>query len=237
MRISAILFDLDGTLLPMDLDTFTRAYFGLLAAKLAPYGYEPKTLFGAISAGIAAMSQNDGSAGNETVFWNAFTEIYGKDSKKELPVFEEFYRTDFNKAKDSCGFTPMAKEVITFLHENKIPVILATNPFFPAIATENRVRWAGLCPEDFTWITTYENSSFCKPNPAYYLEILNRFGLKPEECIMIGNDVTEDMVAENLGMKVFLLTDCIINKENKDISVYPNGGFPELLDFLRSNLL
>lgn len=39
--IKVALFDLDGTLLPMDQDAFTRGYFNLLAKKLAPHGYEP----------------------------------------------------------------------------------------------------------------------------------------------------------------------------------------------------
>ena len=56
----------------------------------------------------------------------------------------------------------------------------------------------------------------------------------PEECLMVGNDVSEDMIAETLGMKVFLLTDCLINKENKDISLYPHGGFEELLAFIET---
>ena len=56
--------------------------------------------------------------------------------------------------------------------------------------------------------------------------------LVPEECVMVGNDVTEDMIAETLGMKVFLLTDCLINKLNEDISKYPHGGFDELKEFL-----
>jgi len=34
--------DLDGTLLPMDNDEFTRGYFRLLTLKLAPHGYDPK---------------------------------------------------------------------------------------------------------------------------------------------------------------------------------------------------
>ena len=42
--ITTVLFDLDGTLLPMDLDAFIHTYFGLLAQKAAPYGYEPKPL-------------------------------------------------------------------------------------------------------------------------------------------------------------------------------------------------
>ena len=49
---------------------------------------------------------------------------------------------------------------------------------------------------------------------------------------MVGNDVKEDMIAESLGMKVFLLTDCLINKEEKDISVYPNGDLNALLAYV-----
>ena len=51
---------------------------------------------------------------------------------------------------------------------------------------------------------------------------------------MVGNDVGEDMIAGILGMKVFLLTDCLINQAGADISVYPNGSFPELLHYIRS---
>ena len=59
--------------------------------------------------------------------------------------------------------------------------------------------------------------------------------MNAEECLMVGNDVEEDMIAEALGMKVFLLTDCLLNKENRDISVYPHGGFSELLEFIADN--
>ena len=110
---------------------------------------------------------------------------------------------------------------------------LATNPIFPARATQWRIQWAGLKPEDFEWYTAYENSSHSKPNPAYYRDVLARLNVKPEECLMVGNDVGEDMIAEQLGMKVFLLTDCIINKTNADISAYPHGNFDDLKSFLK----
>ena len=122
------------------------------------------------------------------------------------------------------------------MHQKKIPAVLATNPIFPAIATEHRMRWAGLSPDDFVHYTTYENSRFCKPNLAYYTEITDRLGVSPEECLMVGNDVGDDMVTENLGMKVFLLTDCLINKENVDLSAYPHGGFAELSAFIEDLL-
>lgn len=52
---------------------------------------------------------------------------------------------------------------------------------------------------------------------------------------MVGNDVSEDMVAKRVGMQVFLLTDCLINKENRDISLYPNGSFEELVRLLTAD--
>lgn len=111
--------------------------------------------------------------------------------------------------------------------------VLATNPLFPAIATESRMIWAGLCPGDFVLYTTYENSHYCKPNLKYYEEILDKLECKSEECLMVGNDVTEDMIAETLGMQVFLLTDCLLNRKQIDVSGYRQGGFKELQKLLK----
>ena len=90
--------------------------------------------------------------------------------------------------------------------------------------------------EDFDDITTYENSRHCKPNPAYYLEVTARMQVRPENCLMVGNDVTEDMVAERLGMRTFLVTDCLINRENRDIQTYPNGDFSKLKEWMEQVL-
>ena len=49
---------------------------------------------------------------------------------------------------------------------------------------------------------------------------------------MVGNDASEDAAALKVGMSFFLLTDCLINKENKDISEYPQGDFDQLLKFV-----
>ena len=230
----AILFDLDGTLLPMDQEVFVRDYLGRMAAFLAPHGYDPQSLIKAVWAGTGAMVKNDGKALNEDVFWYVFNSILGRDARQDLALFEEFYRTEFQKAKDSCGFNPAAVEAIRQIKDMGYRLILATNPLFPAIATYSRIRWAGLNPENFELITTYENSRFCKPNPDYYREILGKIALDGSQCLMVGNDVGEDMIAGTLGMKTFLLTDCLINKTAEDITQYPNGSFPELLHYIRS---
>lgn len=230
--LKAALFDLDGTLLPMDQDTFARDYLGRLAARMAPFGYDPKLLVKTIWAGTGAMVKNDGRRTNEEVFWDYFCGVFGESSRQDEPKFEEFYRTDFQKVQHSCGCNGKAAELIRHIRSLGLRTALATNPLFPAIATYSRTRWAGLNPEDFELITTYENSSHCKPNPDYYRAVLAKMELKPGECLMVGNDVGEDMIAENLGMKVFLLTDCIINKEGTDISRYPNGSFDELAAYI-----
>ena len=230
----AILFDLDGTLLPMDQEVFVKDYLGRMAIFLAPHGYDPQSLIKAVWAGTGAMVKNDGKALNEDVFWYVFNSILGRDAKQDLALFEEFYRTEFQKAKDSCGFNPMAAETVRQIKDMGYRLILATNPLFPAIATYSRIRWAGLNPEDFELITTYENSRFCKPNPDYYREILGKIALDGSQCLMVGNDVGEDMIAGTLGMKTFLLTDCLINKTAEDITQYPHGSFPELLHYIRS---
>lgn len=232
--ITTVFFDLDGTLLPMDQDHFVKAYLDALAKKMVPYGYDPRLLIKSIWAGTDAMVRNDGSRVNVEVFWETSSAVYGKNVRTDEPLFLEFYQKEFQSMKDVCGFDARAAQTVRTLKEQSYRVVLATNPLFPAIATHSRVRWTGLEPGDFEWVTTYENSSCCKPNPDYYREILGKLNLQPEECLMVGNDVLEDMAAADAGMQVFLLTDCLINKHDRDISGYAQGSFPELMEFLGS---
>lgn len=233
LMTTTVLFDLDGTLLPMDQDLFLKSYMAGLAAKVVPHGYDPDALVKTIWKGTGCMIMNDGSASNETTFWKFFASVYGEDKLADRPIFEDFYRNEFQNVAKSCGFDTRANEAIQEIKAMGFRLALATNPLFPAIATHSRARWAGLNPEDFALITTYENSRFCKPNPAYYRDVMNTLGVSAQECVMVGNDVVEDMVAAKLGMRVFLLTDCLINKNHEDITVYPHGSFPELLEFIR----
>lgn len=232
--IKTVLFDLDGTLLPMDNEEFTKYYFGFLCKKMAPHGYEPKALIDAIWAGTGAMVKNDGSITNEEAFWDCFSQILGNRVFEARPVIEEFYRTDFNIARNVCGYNQTLVDLVQDLKARGCRMALATNPIFPAMATENRIRWAGLEPEDFELYTTYENTGFSKPNIAYYQYLLDKLGIEAEQTLMVGNDVAEDMIAEKLGMQVFLLTDCMINKKNEDISRYPHGSAEDLRKLLEN---
>ena len=101
--LTTVLFDLDGTLLPMDQDVFVRDYFHRLAKKVAPLGYDPKALVDTVWAGTAAMVKNDGSQTNEEAFWRVFADRYGAERLRDRPAFDEFYRTDFQQTAQVCG--------------------------------------------------------------------------------------------------------------------------------------
>lgn len=232
MSVKVVLFDLDGTLLPMDQEDYVKAYFGLLSKRMAQFGYEPSELIKTIWQGTKAMMKNDGSKLNEEVFWDVFVSVYGEESLASEKYFDEFYHNEFIGVKDICGFNPLAKEAVERIKKAGYRVALATQPIFPRVATENRIKWAGLDYSDFELVTTYENIGFTKPVPEYYKEVCSRLGVDPSECLMVGNDVDDDMVTEDLGMQTFLVTDCLINNSSKDISRYPNGSLSDLMEYL-----
>lgn len=236
MTIKAVLFDLDGTLLAMEQDEFIKEYLQALVSHMAPHGYDPETLAKAIWKGTAAMVKNDGSDINENVFWSVLRSIYpDKDLERDLVLFDRFYAEKFDSVGEKVSrINPDAIRAVEMIKKKGYNVALATNPLFPTVATEKRIRWAGFEPSDFSLFTTYENSKFSKPNPEYYRSVAAALGVLPEECLMVGNDYIEDMVAEKLGMKVFLITDHLYNAKDADLSLYPNGSFCDLIDFIEN---
>lgn len=231
-KITALLFDLDGTLLPMGLEDFTNTYFKLLAAKAAPYGYEPKALVAAVWKGTKAMIQNDGSRPNDRRFWEVFAGELGEEVLDLRPVFDKFYAEEFNGARAATGENPLAKKAVEAAKKAGYTVILATNPLFPAVGVATRLSWLGLSPEDFAYVTSYENCSYCKPNPMYFTQLLERAGRLPSECLMIGNDVREDAIAAGqAGLSAYLITDCLENAHGDDISGIPQGSFTDFMKF------
>ena len=233
--IKYILFDLDGTMLPMDQENFIRAYFGALCEKFCPIiGIDKETMIKGIWKATGAMIKNNGSHLNYDVFWSTFAKLVGDKVLKYIKDFDEFYNNEFIAVKAICKYNPVVPEAIKVLKSKGYKLIAATNPIFPAVATNNRLDWAGVNKDDFMLVTTYDNSGFCKPNPKYYLEITEKLGINPEECLMVGNDVDEDIIpTKELGRDTYLITDCLINNNNTDISKINNGTFKSFLTYAR----
>lgn len=231
--IKTILFDLDGTLLPMEADTLIKADLSGICVRLAHHGYGASNLGKAFQKAMIAMIHNQGQITNEEAFWHSFCEVFGDSVLNDKELISHAYAEEFLTLKEHCGFNPQASECMLEIRKMGYPVILATNPVFPPKMTHARIRWAGLDPQMFDYITTFDNSSYCKPNPAYYADLLQTLNLKAEECIMVGNDTSEDLAAQQVGIRVFLITDCLINRDNKDISHIPHGSFPDLMNYIR----
>lgn len=224
-----ILFDLDGTLLPMDQEQFAKAYFGLLGGHVASL-VEPKHFITQLLAATAAMVRNnDGSTTNEQVFFGAFWPLLGAEPAKLLPVIEDFYQHAFRGTKAATQPTPLARQAVETALAAGCKVAVATNPIFPRIATEQRLQWAGIADLPLDLVTTYETSCFCKPNPAYYREVAEKLRVAPEHCLMVGNDVEEDLAAADVGMKTYLMTDCLINAKGLAKEADAQGTLAEFI--------
>ena len=236
MSIKHILFDLDGTLLPMVQDEFVKFYMPLLAKSYMNAGVslDPKKFIGAVWAGYEAMVKNDGSCTNREAFWSYIEPELPISTGESEKIALDFYADEFNQAICTTKPNPVSNQIVKRAKERGFETYLATNPVFPRCATMNRIRWAGLDAEDFKVITTYETCTYCKPNPEYFRGILEEFSLDPSECLMVGNDVAEDLSIRSLGVKTYLVTDTMENKKNLPIDAEYMGTLDELLKFIET---
>lgn len=231
MKYEAILFDMDGTLLPMDNNEFTRGYFGLLTKAVACHGYTKETLIPAMWKGVEAMVRNDGSVSNETCFWTVFAEIFGKEVYDHIPTFDRFYHSEFHAAKAFTQPTELSRKIIGLAKKATNKIVVATNPLFPRCAIDARLSWVNLNSKDFDYVTDYSNSRYCKPNPKYYTEICEKLGVAPNRCLMIGNNTAEDIqAASKAGLSTYLVTDCLICEG--EMPSCRSGSLKELAEFL-----
>ena len=236
MSIKHILFDLDGTLLPMVQDEFVKFYMPLLAKSYMGAGVplDPKKFIGAVWAGYEAMVKNDGSRTNREAFWSYMEPELPISTEESENIALKFYENEFNQAICTTKPTPVSNQIVKKAKSRGLETYLATNPVFPQCATMNRIRWAGLVAEDFKVITTYETCTYCKPNPEYFRGILEEFSLDPSECLMVGNDVEEDLAIRSLGVKTYLVTDTMENKKDLPVKSDYIGTLEELLKFIET---
>ena len=233
--MKTVLFDLDGTLLHVNIDDFLKEYL-LSISNYCSELAQPEVFVKKLLKATELMIKNGGKLTNEEVFMQNFLPALGKEREQVVPLIESFYEKEFPLLERYVKRSENAPLVVEGVLKKGWQIILATNPLFPRQAIEERMRWAGI--DGFPWlhITTYENSRSCKPNTSYYQEIVTKYGLEPENCWMIGNDVSEDLVASELGMKTYLVTDYLIERQNASYLPQGRGTLADLLGFVRKEM-
>ncbi|MFA5524625.1 MAG: HAD family hydrolase [Tissierellales bacterium] len=210
--LDTFLFDLDGTLLPLDMEKFLTKYFSQLCIKFESI-FEPRTLQNAIWASTNYMISNtDKEKMNKDCFFEDFQSRIDHNIEDLYPIFDEFYKKDFVNIKEVAEPNPIVREIIKVLKAKNYNLIIATNPLFPKEAIYQRIDWAGLNVDDFMLVTSYENMHFCKPNIQFYKEILDKINKTPENTMMVGNDAQEDIISSTLGMNTFLIEDYLVDR-------------------------
>ncbi|NJP37328.1 HAD family hydrolase [Alkalicoccus luteus] len=232
--MKAVLFDLDGTMLPIDTETFVKAYMKKLAPAVQ-HLVHPEQFVKALWKGTGAMQQNlDPHKSNEQVFMETFIPEAGVSHNEIAPVLHAFYEDEFASLRPQDLPATKAADIVDAAAKKGYLTAAATNPVFPEAAVRHRLHWAGIDRSSLDFITSYENSSFTKPHTEYYEELCSKMGVAPEECIMVGNDVQEDIVAGSIGMKTYLVTGFVIDRGSPAYKPDAAGTLEDLLQDIQS---
>ncbi len=229
-----ILFDLDGTLLPMDMDNFIEKYFEVLSNHFSDL-FKPQHFIKVVNKATENMIKNNGKKTNQEVFTENFFELINleKTNREEIwNKFDSFYEDVFPGLQKYFDLDKKGKEIIEKAKEKGFDMVIATNPLFPRNAITARLEWIDLDPTDFSYITSYEDMHYCKPNPGYYQEILEVIECESQNCVMVGNDVRDDMVAKKVGIKTFLIEDFKVERKDVDIKPDWKGTRNDIIDYL-----
>ena len=200
--MQGILFDLDGTLLDVDVNAFLRRYFRAIQAAVGPR-FPGVEFMPSILASTEAMQSRHSELTNRQAFFRDFLDRTGVDIGENWGMFEDFYRDVFPTLGEGYGPAAGAREAVEAARSLGLKVAVATQPIFPRIAIEHRLAWAGMAGDDFDAVTSYETMHACKPQAAYFRETCALMGCEPRECLMIGDDRGIDMPAADAGLRTF----------------------------------
>ncbi|MGM0602155.1 MAG: HAD family hydrolase [Bacillota bacterium] len=232
------LFDLDGTLLTIELDKFLELYFDALAEEFSYLTSSRDEFINILMSSTEKMIYNDGKVSNQEVFMKSFFDNVKVDSRDEvIDKFDDFYISTFPKLKDKLEIDDSTPpQIIDYLKSKNKRIVLATNPIFPREAVVERLRWAGLKEEDFDFISSYENMSSAKPNPIYFTDVLEIIEENAEKAVMIGNDMQEDMAAVEVGITTYIIEDYVIDRGSPKVDPAWKGSLIDFFELLKKEM-
>lgn len=207
--IRAVLFDLDDTLLSLNLAGFIARYVAGASRLLASAARTSAVSLGVPYAKSFLALERAGRTDamtNEELYNQTFYEATGIPLEDPaisdlIDCYEREVVPSFSdgivRARPQRG----SRAVVEATWSADLICALATNPTFSLACDRARMGWAGLYEEDFAAISTFSNSTRCKPCARYYQEFANRLGVRTEECLMVGNDATRDFARPDCGLR------------------------------------
>lgn len=232
-KLTTVLFDLDGTLLPINGEAFEAIYFKGLSSYFLDK-YDPKEFIKIIWSATKEMVNDTSSKTNEEAFMDALQVIVNEDISWMQERFSQFYLNEFDQIRLAVTPNIYIQKAVKLLKEKGYRCIIATNPMFPKIAIEKRILWTGCDRDDFDYVTSFEKNHYCKPQLKFYEEVLHDMNLSAEECLMVGNDINEDMIVSKLNMKTYLLTNHVMQNEIIPDSVTYSGEYENFYEFVNN---
>jgi FMN phosphatase YigB (HAD superfamily) len=230
----AILFDLDGTLLNIDMEVFLQYYFAEMMQAAREYGFQNvKKMVEQVYLSTGLMIANNcADVLNEEAFMRDFLFKWNYPEPEVRTFFNDFYQQRFPRLKVHCHPFPGIPDMMQNLIKRGFKVVIATNPVFPREAILQRLNWAGIGDLSYALITSYEEMHYCKPHREYYEEISDRIGVATTDCLMVGNDVDEDLPAGQTGMKTFLVEDMLLDKGQSSLRPDWRGKIGDMISFI-----
>ena len=211
--MKTFLFDLDDTILDINWPVFEQKYYAGLAKAflhILPESDVIKCIYKSYIYMVEVIDQRT----NKEKFYDKMEDLCGV--AKDILIAQEplYYQTQYDSLKSITAPMPNMVAAVRRLKEKGYPMLIASQPVFPAIATLKRLSWTGFEAEDFLKVTSFETEYACKPHSEYFENLIKEFELDPEDCVMVGNDRHEDMVAALLGIESILITDRMIDSDD-----------------------
>lgn len=216
--IKAVLFDLDGTLNRVNNKEFGDRYYHLLSKHFKVSGLTEQQVADEFRAAARTIIFCEKPANLQSLYYSYIREKLGIDFEKSPELFEDFLENTHPKLFEVFGKREEAGGVVKQLKAEGYKLALATNPLFNRSTIDRRMAFSGVDGNDFDLVTTFDWCTATKPSPEYYLQIAEKLGVSPQECLMVGNDVRNDMQARFAGMQVLLLPDSLENRDGEDYS-------------------